>query len=134
MSIAGRDIDRAVEAQFERLQITGLRHRVVSEMAHGERQFVELAMVLAPNPRLVLLDEPAAGMTDRETDMLARVIREIPGQSLRHRGGTRHGVHPRDRLEVTVLNQGRILTEGPVEEVLADPRVRDVYLGKQVHA
>jgi branched-chain amino acid transport system ATP-binding protein len=130
----GKKIDAAVDAQLERVQATEFQHKRVSHLAHGQRQLIELGMVLASEPDLVLLDEPAAGMTQQETDRLAQIIREI------HQ---KHSLivveHDMDIIRsiatnVTVFNQGGVLTEGLVAEVLADQRVRDVYLGKQVAA
>jgi branched-chain amino acid transport system ATP-binding protein len=130
----GKQVDEAVNAELERLAITELQHRLVGQLAHGQRQLVELGIVLASQPALVLLDEPAAGMTQEETDRLAEIIHDI------------HRAHSLIVVEhdmafirsiastVTVFNQGAVLTEGPVREVLDDQRVRDVYLGKQVAA
>ncbi|QEU06560.1 ABC transporter ATP-binding protein [Paracoccus yeei] len=115
---------------LERVGIGALRDRILGHLAHGQRQMVELAMIVASDPRLVLLDEPAAGMNKTEVNRLADIIREI---------NTTHTVvvveHDMTFIRaiastVTVFNQGRILTEGPVRDVLNDPVVRDVYLGK----
>jgi len=130
----GKAAKAAVERQLERVGIPDLQHRIVGQLAHGQRQLVELAVVLAQEPSLVLLDEPAAGMTQNETDRLAEIIHEI------HRDHALIVVeHDMAFIRsiatvVTVFNQGSILTEGPVAQVLNDERVRDVYLGKQVAA
>ena len=132
--LRGKNAEAAVDAQLERVRAIEFQHKRVSQLAHGERQLVELGIVLASEPDLILLDEPAAGMTQQETDRLAEIIREI------HQ---KHSLivveHDMDFIRsiatnVTVFNQGAVLTEGPVAEVLADQRVRDVYLGKQVAA
>ncbi|MFT3805258.1 MAG: ATP-binding cassette domain-containing protein [Burkholderiaceae bacterium] len=119
-----------VDATLERLRIAELADRKVGQLAHGQRQLVELAMVLAPSPDLLLLDEPAAGMTGDEVLRLGEIIVEMARSSavvvvehdmsfIRRIGRT-----------VSVLNRGRLLTEGPVDRVLDDQRVRDVYLGR----
>ncbi|MFE3837156.1 ATP-binding cassette domain-containing protein [Pseudogemmobacter sonorensis] len=122
--------DRRIGEVLERVGIGALRARILGHLAHGQRQMVELAMIVASDPRLVLLDEPAAGMNKTEVNRLADIIREI---------NTTHTVvvveHDMTFIRsiastVTVFNQGRILTEGPVQAVLGDPVVRDVYLGK----
>ena len=116
------------------MQATEFQHTRVNQLAHGQRQLVELGIVLASEPELILLDEPAAGMTQQETDRLAEIIREIHAKHslivVEHDMGFIRSI----ATNVTVLNHGAVLTEGPVEEVLADQRVRDVYLGKQVAA
>jgi branched-chain amino acid transport system ATP-binding protein/urea transport system ATP-binding protein len=130
----GRAADQAVDDQLERLSLGGLRHRTVGQLSHGQRQWVELGVVLAAGPTLVLLDEPAAGMTDEETRRTAELIGEI---------NKTHALivveHDMQFIRaiartVTVFNQGAVLTEGNVSDVLRDPRVRDVYLGKKVAA
>ncbi|HVV92700.1 MAG TPA: ATP-binding cassette domain-containing protein [Hyphomicrobiales bacterium] len=130
----GRAADRSVEEQMDRLGLGALRERIVGQLAHGQRQWVELGVVLAAGPELVLLDEPAAGMTDDETRRTAELIGEI---------NKTHALivveHDMQFIRaiartVTVFNQGSVLVEGDVADVLRDPRVRDVYLGKKVAA
>ena len=122
---------RITAETLERLRLTGIAARIVGQLAHGQRQWVEIAAVLAQEPELVLLDEPAAGMTHEEVLRTAALIREINQthalivvehdmQFIRMIAST-----------VTVFNQGTILIEDAVERVMADPAVRDVYLGKQ---
>lgn len=122
--------ERAARA-MERVGIADLADSLVGQMSHGQRQLVELAMVIAPDPDLILLDEPAAGMTDREVDALAELVVEL---------ARAHAVvlveHDMQFIRriartVTVFHQGAILAEGPVSEIMADTRVRDVYLGKE---
>jgi len=119
------------EAAMERVGIAELRGETVGRLAHGQRQLVELAMVIAPAPDLILLDEPAAGMTDHEVGNLAELVAELAKSNAVIL--VEHDMQFIRRIArtVTVFNRGAILTEGPVEEVMADPRVRDVYLGKQ---
>ena len=107
------------------------RGALVGELSHGQRQLVEIGLVLAQRPWLLLLDEPAAGITGAEADQLVRIIHEVNRkatvvvvdhdmQFVRMLGG-----------RVTVLHQGAILREGPVDEVLADAKVREVYIGSR---
>jgi len=116
---------------MERVGISSLRESVLGRMAHGQRQLVELAMVVASDPDLVLLDEPAAGMTDGEVERLASIIRDL------NRTHTvivvEHDMHFIRMIgdQVTVFHQGRILAQGHVESILANETVRDVYLGKK---
>lgn len=122
---------RITGATLERLRLTAIAGRLVGQLAHGQRQWVEIATVLAQEPELVLLDEPAAGMTHEEVLRTAELIREI---------NQTHALivveHDMQFIRmiartVTVFNQGSILVEDDVERVLSNAAVRDVYLGKQ---
>ncbi len=87
---------RSCDEMLERVGMTALADRQVGQLAHGQRQWVELGMVLATEPDLVLLDEPAAGMTDDEVEQTAELISR--STALRaDRGRARHAVHPHDR-------------------------------------
>ncbi len=123
--------DKRTDAAMARVGIAGIGHRLVGQLAHGQRQLVELAMVIAPEPDLILLDEPAAGMTDEEVDRLVGLIAEL---NRRHAlVVVEHDMQFIRRIAktVTVFHQGAVLIEGDVAEILANDQVRDVYLGKQ---
>ncbi len=114
---------------LERLQLGDIRGLQVGRLAHGQRQWVELGMVVAAEPWLVLLDEPAAGMTHEETERTADLIREI------NRTATMIVVeHDMQFIRmissrVTVFHEGQILIEDTMDVITADSRVREVYLG-----
>jgi branched-chain amino acid transport system ATP-binding protein/urea transport system ATP-binding protein len=114
-----------------RLRLADLLDVPVGTLAHGQRQWVEIAMVVAREPRLVLLDEPSAGMSAEETMETAALIREV------NRTASvivvEHDMQFIRQIaqKVTVFHQGRILLEDSFARVVADPRVRDVYLGRQ---
>ncbi len=125
------DTRKAVD---EIVRLVGLADRggsLASQLPHGQRQWLELGLVLACDPRLMLLDEPTAGMTKQEVARTAEIIREI--------GRDRAVIvveHDMQFIQmiagrVTVFHQGRILAEDTMDNILADERVRDVYLGKQ---
>jgi len=127
----GRIADQRTDQAMERVGITGIADRIVGQLAHGQRQLVELAMVIAPEPDLILLDEPAAGMTDEEVDRLVGLIGEL---NRRHAlVVVEHDMQFIRRIArtVTVFHQGAVLIEGDVARIMTDERVRDVYLGKQ---
>jgi urea transport system ATP-binding protein len=99
-------------------------------LSHGQRQWLEIGMLLMQDPELLLVDEPVAGMTDQETEHTAALLRRIAGK---------HSVvvveHDLEFVralgrKVTVLHEGSVLSEGPIEQVQEDPRVIDVYLGR----
>ena len=122
-----------VDETMELLQLTPIADMLVGQLAHGQRQWVEIATVLAQEPDLILLDEPAAGMTHEEVLRTSELIRMInQKQAL---VVVEHDMQFIRMIAktVTVFNRGRILIENTVDAVLADPEVRDVYLGKQTH-
>jgi ABC-type branched-subunit amino acid transport system ATPase component len=127
----GRIAERRTDEAMERVGISGIADRIVGQLAHGQRQLVELAMVIAPEPDLILLDEPAAGMTDEEVDRLVDLIAEL---NQRHAlVVVEHDMQFIRRIAktVTVFHQGAVLIEGNVADILTNDQVRDVYLGKQ---
>lgn len=116
----------------EALDVTGLgklRDTPAGILAHGQKQWLEIGMLLVQNCSVLLLDEPVAGMSHEERDETGNLLRRI--------GGERTVVvveHDMDFMRafatsVTVLHAGKVLSEGTVEQVQADPRVQEVYLG-----
>ena len=101
----------------------------VGNLAHGQRQWVELGMVVATEPWLVLLDEPAAGMTHEETERTAELIREINRSAAMI--VVEHDMQFIRMIskQVTLFHEGRILMEDTMEAISANPKARDVYLG-----
>jgi branched-chain amino acid transport system ATP-binding protein len=123
-----------VDEILQKIRLTERANDLVGQLSHGQRQWVEIGTVLAGDPVLILLDEPAAGMTDDETVRTAEIIREI---------NKTHGLivveHDMQFIKmiaktVTVFHQGAILMEDTIDAVMRDQRVRDVYLGKKVAA
>ncbi|OYV38410.1 MAG: urea ABC transporter ATP-binding protein UrtD [Acidocella sp. 20-61-6] len=120
---------RATEI-LERIGLADRRHVIAAGLAHGEKQWLEIGMVVATDADLLLLDEPTAGMGPQDTQRTAELILSLLG---------RHAVlvidHDMSFVEalngyVTVLHQGQILKEGTVAEIRADPEVTAVYLGR----
>jgi branched-chain amino acid transport system ATP-binding protein len=125
-----RHASRIVDEVLNRLGLADIGERVVGQLAHGQRQWAEIGTVLAEEPALILLDEPAAGMTHEEVVRTSHLIREISrGQALIVVEHDMQFIRMIART-VTVFNRGRILIEDDVERVLANQAVRDVYLGK----
>ena len=120
-----------VDKVLTRTGLTDIAYRIVGQLAHGQRQWVEISAVLAQEPDLILLDEPAAGMTYDEVVRTSELIREINrAQALIVVEHDMQFIRMIART-VTVFNRGRILVEDSVDAVLANQAVRDVYLGKQ---
>lgn len=117
------------------LELIRLKHEVwrpAGLLSHGQKQWLEIGMLLMQEPQLLLLDEPVAGMTDAETERTGELLNELKG---------RHSLmvveHDMDFVasiagqgKVTVLHEGSVLAEGTMAHVQADQRVIDVYLGR----
>ena len=114
--------------------LTGLTGRLNVEagtLSHGETQWLEIGMVLMQDPRLLLLDEPVAGMTEGEIEKTARIFNELKKTNtlivVEHDMGFVREIAD----VVTVMHMGALLAQGTIREIEADPRVRDVYLGNE---
>ncbi|MFU0506297.1 ATP-binding cassette domain-containing protein [Pseudaminobacter sp. NGMCC 1.201702] len=126
--------DRVVDETMERLGIAGLARKRVGELAHGQRQWVELAMVVSRDPVLILLDEPTAGMTEDETARTAELILEM--NKSRSIIVVEHDMQFIRKIAktVTVFHQGKILAEDTMANIQNNEMVRDVYLGRSAAA
>ena len=117
----------------ETLHLIGLAsqpNRIAGLLSHGQKQWLEIGMLLIQEPKLLLLDEPVAGMTDEETERTAELIQSLAGKhSL---VVVEHDMAFIDQLggKVTVLHEGAVLAEGKLDTVQNDPRVIEVYLGR----
>ena len=120
-----------VDQVLTRTGLTDIAFRTVGQLAHGQRQWVEISAVLAQEPDLILLDEPAAGMTYDEVVRTSELIRDINrAQALIVVEHDMQFIRMIAKT-VTVFNRGRILVEDSVDAVLTNQTVRDIYLGKQ---
>ena len=127
--LTGAERER-IEALLELTRLSAHAHRQAGSMSHGQKQWLEIGMLLGQEPELLLVDEPVAGMTDAETMATADLLRTI--------NKTRSVVvveHDMDFVRalgvtVTVLHEGSVLAEGALDDVSADPRVVEVYLGR----
>lgn len=106
------------------------RNRTAGHLSHGQKQWLEIGMLLAQDPKLLLVDEPAAGMTDAETETTADLLKRI---------SVDHSVIVVEHdmafvralgVRVTCLHEGSVLAEGSIDAVSSDPRVIEVYLGR----
>ena len=131
---AKRDATRIVDEMLTRIRMGPRASHRVGELAHGERQWVELGVVLAGDPQLVLLDEPTAGMTQEEVAATAELLRTLRGE--RALIVVEHDMHFVKMIaeRVTVLHQGRVLMNAHVDDVMREASVRDIYLGKHASA
>jgi urea transport system ATP-binding protein len=121
--------DRLAEV-LHTIHLAGSVARMAGNLSHGQKQWLEIGMLLMQDPRLLLLDEPVAGMTDEETERTAELFVKLKGQhSLMV---VEHDMSFVKRISeiVTVLHEGSVLAQGPLEQVQNDERVIEVYLGR----
>jgi urea transport system ATP-binding protein len=125
----GEQRDRIAEI-LTTIKLTDTAHGPAGRLSHGQKQWLEIGMLLAQDPRVLLLDEPVAGMTDQETAQTAELFLSLKG---------RHTLivveHDMDFINtiantVTVLHEGHVLAEGTMDKVQNDPKVIEVYLGR----
>jgi urea transport system ATP-binding protein len=127
--LTAEDEDRV----WDILEFIGLANRAsdpANTLSHGERQWLELGMLISSNPKLLLLDEPTTGMTEEGKDRTAELIEKIAkSHSVML---VEHDMHIVRKIarKVTVLHLGQRLAEGTLAEVVANETVRQVYLGK----
>jgi urea transport system ATP-binding protein len=116
---------------LETIRLTDSRHRLAGNLSHGQKQWLEIGMLLAQDPKLLLVDEPVAGMTDVETHQTAELLKEI------NRDHKTVVVVEHDMtfvrelgVKVTCLHEGTVLAEGTIDQVSTNDRVVEVYLGR----
>jgi urea transport system ATP-binding protein len=130
---APADMHGQVDAMLERLFLTEQRDRIAGAISHGQKQRLEIGMLLMQQPRLLLLDEPAAGLSDHDTAQLAELLLSLGGNySL---AVVEHDMEfvaalSGERGTVTVLAQGSVLANGTLDEVKRNPVVIESYLGR----
>ncbi len=121
---------KRIDEILETTRLTARCSELAANLSHGQKQWLEIGMLLAQDPKLLLVDEPVAGMTDAETAETARLLKEI---------AETHAVvvveHDMDfvrdlDVKVTCLHEGAVLAEGSLDHVSADKQVVDVYLGR----
>lgn len=119
-----------VEALLALIRLEARRGDLARGLSHGQKQWLEIGMLLAQDPKLLLVDEPAAGMTDAETMATAALLRGIAGEHtvvvVEHDMAFVRALG----CKVTVLHEGSVLAEGSIDHVSGDPRVVEVYLGR----
>jgi urea transport system ATP-binding protein len=132
--LTSTDRDR-LDDILKTVRLDAKRHWKAGLLAHGEKQWLEIGMLLAQDPKVLLVDEPAAGMTDDETHRTGDLLLSLAGKHslvvIEHdmafvKQIARNG-------QVTVLHQGAVLCEGKFDDVQADQKVREVYLGRGKH-
>ena len=127
--LSGEQKER-IDEVLQTIRLEASRHRPAGLLSHGQKQFLEIGMLLMQEPHLLLLDEPVAGMTDAETEFTAELFKSLARQHalmvVEHDMGFVGSIAD----HVTVLHQGSVLAEGSLEQVQENERVIEVYLGR----
>jgi urea transport system ATP-binding protein len=121
---------RRIDEILQTIRLSAVRNRLAGSLSHGQKQWLEIGMLLAQDPKLLLVDEPVAGMTDAETHQTAELLREINREHtvvvVEH-----DMTFVRDLgVKVTCLHEGAVLAEGSIDQVSQNERVVEVYLGR----
>jgi urea transport system ATP-binding protein len=124
---AEQDVDRVLEL----IGLTEEANRLAAYLSHGQTQWLELGLLITQNPKVILLDEPTAGMTQAETHKTSQIVNSLKGKHtlivVEHDMAFVREIAER----ITVLHLGSVLAEGNVEQIETDPRVREAYLGSR---
>jgi len=127
--LSSEDRDR-IAAMLRQVRLEAAADRVAGELSHGQKQWLEIGMLLMQEPKLLLLDEPVAGMSDEETERTAELFLSLAGQHSLVVVEHDMAFIGKIARTVTVLHEGAVLAEGPLDQVQNDPRVVEVYLGR----
>ncbi len=132
--LGGAQRDR-IDAVLRQIHLKDEARRLAGLLSHGQKQWLEIGMLLMQDPKLLLLDEPVAGMTDEETVRTAELFLSLEGEHslvvVEHDMSFIHALtQDNPRKKVTVLHEGHVLAEGPLAEVQANEQVVEVYLGR----
>ncbi|AVI62087.1 MULTISPECIES: urea ABC transporter ATP-binding protein UrtD [unclassified Halomonas] len=123
------EIKDRIDEVLETIGLTALRYQPAGILSHGQKQWLEIGMLLMQRPRLLLVDEPVAGMTEQEMERTAELLTSLAGKQsvvvVEHDMGFVRSI----ARKVTVLHQGSVLAEGSMDQVSSDPKVVEVYLG-----
>jgi branched-chain amino acid transport system ATP-binding protein len=124
------DIEAAMRSILARIRLSGWEDRLAGELSHGQRQWLAIGMALAMRPRLLLLDEPTAGMGPEETKATSALIREVMTEGMTALVVEHDMAFVRQlQAPVTVMHYGKVFAEGSLDEIEAHADVRRIYLG-----
>jgi urea transport system ATP-binding protein len=124
------DEKNRIDAMLQLIRLDDAAYRIAGLLSHGQKQWLEIGMLLMQEPKLLLLDEPVAGMSDEETERTAELFVSLAGKHSLVVVEHDMAFVSKIARKVTVLHEGSVLAEGPMEHVQNDPRVIEVYLGR----
>jgi urea transport system ATP-binding protein len=127
----GADAERNVDEVLGLIGLSEEQDRIAAYLSHGQTQWLELGLLITQNPKIILLDEPTAGMTQAETHKTSEIVNNLKGRHtiivVEHDMAFVREIAER----ITVLHLGQVLAEGSVEQIENDPKVREAYLGSK---
>jgi branched-chain amino acid transport system ATP-binding protein len=129
--LASFDLDAEVERLLEFLQLKDVADQLAGNLSHGLKQWLEIGMAISLKPKLLLLDEPTAGMSPEETFMTGEIVKQLNAEGMTVLAVEHDMAFVRQVADrVSVLHFGRIFAEGTIDEIVADERVAAIYLGQ----
>ncbi|MDI4232072.1 urea ABC transporter ATP-binding protein UrtD [Bradyrhizobium sp. Arg237L] len=127
----GAEAERNVDEVLELIGLIEEQDRIAAYLSHGQTQWLELGLLITQNPKIILLDEPTAGMTQAETHKTSEIVNNLKGRHtiivVEHDMAFVREIAER----ITVLHLGQVLAEGNVEQIENNPKVREAYLGSK---
>ena len=129
--LEGQSLDGEIRRLLAFLNLTPEAGQAAGNLSHGQKQWLELGMATSLKPKLLLLDEPTAGMSPQETQATGEMVRALQGDGMTVLAVEHDMAFVRQiASRVTVLHFGRIFAQGSIDEIMADDRVAEIYLGK----
>jgi branched-chain amino acid transport system ATP-binding protein len=129
--VRGVELAREEDRLLELLDLAPDQAKPAGALAHGQQQWLEIGMAIALKPALLLMDEPTAGLSPEETFKTGELIRELNAQGMTVLAVEHDMAFVRQIAQrVTVLHFGKVFAEGSIQDIVADPRVAEIYLGK----
>ena len=133
--LSGHSLNGEIDRLLEFLKLADEQHQLAGALSHGQKQWLEIGMAISLKPKLLLLDEPTAGMTPDETHATGEMVQELNAQGVSVLAVEHDMAFVRQIAQrVTVLHFGKVFAQGTIDEIVADERVAAIYLGETADA